>query len=586
MKLSHDFAELKPSYDVVVIGSGYGASVLATRLQERASGGGADKEPRVCVLERGRELEPGDFPSTLEALRETMQADVLGEPVGSRLGLFDFHVSRDIDVLVGCGLGGTSLINGSIAIQPDPRLFDESCWPQEIRDDRDCGKLEAYYDLARTVLRPAQYPSTMKTPAKLDALERASANSGGAFSRCFVNLHFGPAGTNPSGVHQRPCINCGDCVTGCNFEAKNTLPFTYLPLAKSFGAHIFTQCDVRYITKEPGGYAVHFQRVETGKEAVKIDHVVHARAVVIGAGVLGSTGILLRSSIPGLELSPRLGQRFSGNGDAVTLGYNCDPEVDTIGFGNAALTGERRPDRPTGATLLGIVDRRFPTEPALNGIIIEEGAFPSGLTKLLLPLVQLIAASGKETGTGIVHWLREREREGLDLVNDAKNGALDHTMLYFTMGHDGSAGTISLDGRGNTHISWPNLAEVPYFQVADGEVRKLTERLGGMHVRNPLWSNMLAKNLITVHALGGCAMGADVTSGVVDHAGRVFDGANAGAVHRGLYVADGSIIPMSLGVNPLLTITALSERVAENAADDLGYPARAPGGLAAWVYDA
>ena len=579
MKLSNDFDELQSDYDVVVIGSGYGASVLATRLQERASRGGMDSKPRVCVLERGREIESGAFPSELPALRNDTQLDILGDHVGTRLGLFDFHINRDVDVLVGCGLGGTSLINGSISIEPDPRVFDEDCWPEAIRKDRDNRSLAQYYKLARSVLRPAQYPVSQPTPAKLQALEQAAIKNGGPFSRCFVNLHFDEAGTNPSGVYQEPCISCGDCVTGCNFKAKNTIPFTYLPLAKSFGAHIFVQCDVRYVTKEEGCYVVHFQHITTGQEAVRIDGRVRAKAVVVGAGVLGSTAILLRSAGPGLEFSSRLGERFSSNGDAVTFGYNCDPEVDTIGFGHDALPpkSERRPNRPTGATLLGLVDQRYPDIPVLEGLIIEEGAFPSGLTKLLLPLVQIIVASGKETGTGLVRWLREREREGLDLLNDMENGALNHTMLYFTMGHDGSNGRISLDGKGNAQITWPDLAKAPYFEVADGRVRKLTESLGGMHVRNPLWSNTFGKNLITVHPLGGCAMGNDVATGVVDHLGRVFDPAHAdGAFHDRLYIADGSVIPMSLGVNPLLTITALAERTAQNAATELGYGAVAP----------
>src|SRR5579859_4496551 len=136
MRLSHDIREMHERYDVVVVGSGYGAAVLAARLQERASRGGEDGAPRVCVLERGREVEPGSFPNDPRAITADSQLTILGEHSGSRLGLFDYHVHRDLDVLVGCGLGGTSLINGGISIEPDSRVFDEPCWPDEIVADR------------------------------------------------------------------------------------------------------------------------------------------------------------------------------------------------------------------------------------------------------------------------------------------------------------------------------------------------------------------------------------------------------------------------------------------------------------------
>jgi cholesterol oxidase len=554
MALANDFSELEAEYNVVVVGSGYGASVCAARL--------AARYPGVCLLERGREYVAGDFPRDAEALlRESQFEDELGHQ-GNRLGLFDFHLNPAVEVLVGCGLGGTSLINGSIAIEPDPSVFEQPPWPNELRG----GALASYMTLARSVLRPSPYPSDWPVPAKLAALQKAASAIGATFSRVPLNIHFGPEGETSSGVYQKPCINCGDCVTGCNFDAKNTLPYTYLPLAKRAGARLFTQCDVRYVRKVSGGYEVDLRRIDSDPEQAPVDRTVRARAVVIGAGVLGSTGLLLRSATNGFEFSKRLGLSFSTNGDAISLGYDCDDRTDVLGFGDAALAGKVSP-MPVGATLLGVVDLRA-NAPLDEGIIIEDGAIPSGLATLLAPLVQVLALSASESRVGIVHWLRERQREALDLLGDRREGALNHSMVYLAIGHDGSAGRLFLDSFGNLRIDWPTLKDAPCFTRADKVTGQLTAALGGTHVRDPLASNPLMKSLTTVHPLGGCAMGSSVDDGVVDHLGRVYDGPS-GALHAGLYVADASVIPRSLGVNPLLTMTAIAERIAEAIATDL-----------------
>ena len=99
----------------------------------------------------------------------------------------------------------------------------------------------------------------------------------------------------------------------------------------------------------------------------------------------------------------------------------------------------------------------------------------------------------------------------------------------------------------------------PIFQRVQQNLIAATRPLGGTYLPNPLWAKVMGHSLITVHPLGGCPMGADVHHGVVNHQGKVL-GADGGAPHEGLYVTDGSVIPVPLGVNPLLTISALTER--------------------------
>lgn len=538
--------------DVVVIGSGYGAGVCAARLAEAGA--------TVCVLERGREFVPGQFPSKLADILGNVQIDNAWFGRGHRLGLYNCYVGADLDVVVGCGLGGTSLINANVTIKPDPRVFEQSAWPSAIREEAADHRLDSYFTRAWDVLFPARFPAGQRTPLKLAAMERNGAE------RCYVNVHFGPEPTNSVGVPQPSCTHCGDCVTGCNVGAKKTLCATYLPLAKSFGAKIFVQCDVQHLERHGDLWEVHFQQLETGSEPVKATCKLRARAVIVGAGVMGTTEILLRSQSLGLSLSSQLGARVSGNGDAFAFAYDCDDRLDSVG------TGRRRSARhPTGATILGVIDRR---EGELDkGVIIEEGAFPSGTAAALRKLMQLVASySGAETGHGFRHWVRERLAELRDLLGvRTRDGALNRTLLFLLMGHDGADGIIELDRRGRSRIKWPQLRDRAVFTAENDLARTLATTLGGMFVKDPLDTRLFLNNVLTVHPLGGCAMG-DRDAGFADHAGRVQ--ADDGSVQRGLYVADASVIPTSLGVNPLWTISALAERIAAHAVVDLGLAPR------------
>ncbi|TMQ21953.1 MAG: GMC family oxidoreductase [Deltaproteobacteria bacterium] len=559
--------------DVIVIGSGYGAGVCAARLAEAGA--------RVVVLERGREFGAAQrFPDTAQQIGDNVQIDSDLFSRRHRLGLYNFHINRDLDVLVGCGLGGTSLINANVAIKPDPRVLMQPMWPKKIREaaerkirdavDQEHPSLEAYFERARAVLDPAQYPDRPRIPRKLAAM----LAQGG--ERCLVNVHFGEDETNSIGVPQRPCNGCGDCITGCNFFAKKTLCFTYLPIAKSYGAKIFVQCDVSHIERASDGrWIVRYQRLSDGDEPVAADRSLTARSVIVGAGVLGTAGILLRSKAQGLAISDELGGRFSGNGDALALAYNCDQRLDTVGFGNRV--GDAPFARPAGldevgATILGLIDRRDGGK-LDDGIIIEEGAFPSGLARLLRVLVQAVAGvTGSETQHGFAHWFHERLEEGRDLFGDSREGALNRSLLFLVMGHDGADGFIELSSDGRPVVRWPQLHTRSLFTAEDRLAKVIAGRLGGMFVSDPLNTPLLMNNLITVHPLGGCPMADDGINGVVDSAGRVFS--DDGKTHPGLYVSDASVIPTSLGVNPLWTISALAEWIAENVARDLG---RVPG---------
>ena len=178
-----------------------------------------------------------------------MQAELPAGHSGSRTGLYDFYVNPDVNVFVGCGLGGTSLINGSVAAKPEPRVFEDPAWPAVLRED--LASLEEGFQRANEMLRPAQYPERYPDLPKLDALKQAASMLGQQCSRATIAVNF-DAGLNHVGVEQHACMLCGDCVTGCNYGAKNTLIYNYLPDARNFGAEIYTRTAVRQIERKEG----------------------------------------------------------------------------------------------------------------------------------------------------------------------------------------------------------------------------------------------------------------------------------------------------------------------------------------------
>jgi len=140
---------MRDQYDVVVVGSGYGGSIAASRLARAGR--------RVCLLERGKEFQPGEYPDSLTETMREFQVDSEVGHVGPATGLYDFHVNRDMNVFVGCGLGGTSLVNANVALRAESRVFEDPSWPQALRDDP--AGLDAFYERAQEMLKPVPYPT-------------------------------------------------------------------------------------------------------------------------------------------------------------------------------------------------------------------------------------------------------------------------------------------------------------------------------------------------------------------------------------------------------------------------------------------
>ncbi|GAA4699490.1 cholesterol oxidase [Phytohabitans rumicis] len=536
---------MRDHYDAVVVGSGYGGAVAAARL--------AMAGRRVCVLERGREFHPGQFPATLWAGAREFQVRAGARRWGSRTGLFELRTGDGIDVLVGCGLGGTSLINAGVAARPAPDVFDDDRWPSALRG-RGGDVLAPYFARAERMLGVTAYPDGWPGLAKLDALAKAAAAAGGEMTRAPVAVSFRD-GPNHVGVDQSACRLCGDCVTGCNHGAKNTVATNYLPLAVAHGAHVFCEAEARTVLPSPvGGWIVAFRAPGDGSGPSMF---VRATTVVLAAGALGSTELLFRSRAAGLALSPRLGHAFSGNGNALAYAYDGDNPVRGFGL------GRRDPDprAPVGPTIAGMLHVGGGDAPA---VLVEDGAVPAVL-RPLIPAV--LAAAGVAGGIpAAVRRVVRRLPAGLAGVFAGAGRPAQHTLMYLLVGDDPGDGRLTYGPEGlRMSSSWA--CDEVLSGAGAPVLRAASAALGAELVTARLSRPTSLDAPLTVHPLGGCPMGDDGATGVVDDRGRVFRG-GAEAVHDGLFVLDGAIVPRPLATNPLLTITALAERAADALVGD------------------
>lgn len=531
--------------EVVVIGSGYGGGVAARRLARAGR--------KVLVLERGKEWRSGEFPTTALEAAPQFQLDTPDRTEGSRTGLYDFRLNREVDVLVGCGLGGTSLINASVSLEADPAVFDDPRWPKAIAADP--AAIERGYQAAREMLRPQPYPTTAPPLPKLAALERSAQALGRPCTRAPINVTFAD-GSNAAGVEQRACVLCGDCVSGCNYAAKTTVDMTYLPDAKAHGAELYTEVTVRWIERVGDKYQVKWRWTEAADDSAL--RTLTADVVVLAAGALGSTELLLRSAQHGLSLSGAVGTAMSCNADYLAFSYNGDTAVHGVGYGDQGGLAQG----PVGPTITGMIGPA-PGQALTDQTLIEEGAIP-GLLADALPAAFAVAAAteGINTARGIKERLEQAGRAVESLVRGGRGayvGAVANTQTYLNIGFDAANGTMMLEDD-RLRIHWPGAGDQPIYRHMQQAVIGATQPANGIAIKEPTWNHVLHHNLITVHPLGGCPMGDDATRGAVNDRGQVFAGDTGTAVHTGLYVADGSIIPTSVGKNPLLTICALVER--------------------------
>ena len=522
-------------FAVVVIGSGYGASIAAAKLSQHLR-----EDQRICILERGKEWLPGTFPDTFANVSGSSRANIAGPTKGQvtqPLGLFNIMFNDEVNVLSGSGLGGGSLINASIALQPDAEMFQQAQWPLALRDNR---VLQPYFRSVgeNLALTRSAYDLTPKMRVRRLAAERINRDPR-FYDRSNVSVmydyrHLDQKLRNRQGMIQRPCTLCGDCINGCNVGAKNTLAMNYLPVARHNGTEMYTQVEVKSINKLDGYYRINAEYVDVTQNKVTRHPVsINSKIVVMGAGSPASAGLLLDSQAPNFQFSPFLGRGWSSNGD--TIGFVLGLPKGTNISGQGAFETTKRPVGPTVQTSL----HYYKDRELKQRLLIQDAAIPRGISNLFTALL--------------------------------RDPAMDKSMVMLGMGHDKAEGRL-VKKAGRWQIKWEGLKESEYRKMAFGEFDRLAKASGGQYKRLKAFGD----NLVTVHPLGGCGMSDNPLHGTTNHLGQVYDGRNGGyegesadvagsaAVHQGLYVADGSLMSTALGVNPYMTIGALSERIAHH----------------------
>jgi cholesterol oxidase len=520
-----------PVYDAVVIGSGYGGGVAASRLARMGL--------RLAVLEQGRIWRPGDFPvsgkARLATLRLTGRAPKLGDPAG----LYYLSVGKGLTVFGASGLGGGSLINAGVVLRPDLGRLREAGWPDAVVSD---GLLLKGLERAEAMLGVAPVPRPERF-AKFAGMRRAAEASGRSVQLPAMTISHRP-GANAAGVMQYACRHCGDCWSGCNVGAKNTVGITYMADAIDHGAAVFCESRAQSISKTESGWEIVVQDLSRAGASRRIE----APILVLAAGTLGTAELLLRAQQRGLKLSAKLGEKFSANGDDLVFADKLDEPVNAIatGFPPQAPRGTA-PVGPHSMALIDLGDEHGP-------VWVHDGTMMA-LMAALAPLENL---------------LKLKVWNAVRLLKEGIYGAeMIRSQILYVVAHDDASGRLRLQ---NDHVivDWPGYSNAPERVRAEQKVKGMIESMGGVFVGNPFAMAAFGGNRIIAHPLGGCAMGETVEQGVVGPDGRVFDPTKGPrGVHDGLYVCDGAAVPSAIGVSPLLTITALAERAMILAAEQL-----------------
>ncbi len=507
--------------DYVVIGSGFGGSVSALRL--------AEKGYKVIVIEKGKWFnKPEDFPKTNWNLRKWLWLPQLRWS-----GLLKLTFFRHVAVLSGVGVGGGSLVYANTLPVPKSPFFKSGSWNTLCDWEQE---LAPFYTLAKKMLGAEKHPYTSKSEVVMQELANV-LNQPSAFEKTDVAVYFGqPNVTQPDpyfegkGPDRTGCIQCGGCMLGCRHNAKNTLDKNYLHLAQHYDCNIIAKTlvyDVIPLNADGSdGYEV---LCKDALSAFPKKKKIRTKGVVFAGGVLGTLGLLLRlqtTSLP--NLSRTVGKGVRTNSESLIGVTTFDKATNFskgIAIGSIVHLDENRHIEPVKYSE-GSGFWRLLMAPMIQGTTLLSRIFKMVKAICLEPIAYLktFFVSDWSKRTQILLYM-----ESIDStlkMQRSKFGLLKTTI-----------------DEGKPPTAFNPIAQTLAKEVAtivNGKAMVIsTEALFGIPT--------------TAHILGGACMGKDAENGVINKNNQVFNYSN-------MLVCDGSMISANIGVNPSLTITAITER--------------------------
>jgi cholesterol oxidase len=526
---------MEPDYDVLIIGSGFGGSVSALRLTEKGY--------RVGVLEAGRRFADAEFAKTSWNLRKFLWAPRLG-----MYGIQRIHLLRNVMILAGAGVGGGSLNYANTLYVPPEPFFADQQWAH-ITDWR--AELMPHYNQAQRMLGVVTNP----TFTDADRIMKEVADDmgvGDTFVPTPVGVFFGPGDTKTpgkrvpdpyfggAGPERTGCIECGSCMTGCRYGAKNTLVKNYLGLAESHGAQVLPMTTVTgFRQRSDGLWEVSTAR--TGRWLRRSRKTYTATHLIMAAGTFGTQKLLFKMRDTGRlpRLSNQLGVLTRTNSESIVGAGRLQARPDLDLTHGVAITSSIHPTADTHV------------EPVRYG----KGSNAMGL------LQTLMTDGAGPGGTDVPRWRQLLDQAGADprkmlrMLNPRQWS--ERTVIALVMQHlDNSITTFTHRGRLGirrmTSKQGHGLPNPTWIPAGNEVTRRIAEKIDG--VAGGTWGELFNIPL-TAHFLGGAAIGDSPEHGVIDPYQRVYG-------YPTMSVMDGAAISSNLGVNPSLSITAQAERAA------------------------
>lgn len=524
-------------YDYIIVGSGFGGSVSALRL--------AQKGYSVIVIESGKRWTSTDFPKTNWSLRKYLWMPKLGF-----YGIQRINLLNDFLLVSGSGVGGGSLVYACTLYVPKSKFFNSPTYSKMGGEKA----LLPYYSIASHMLGVTENPRLWE-PDRLLLETAKTFGKENTFQRTPVGIYFGNEKSKAktkdpyfegAGPDRDPCNFCGGCMVGCRHNAKNTLDKNYLFLAESLGAKILPETKVIRLTplnekgildpEATGDFGFELSTESTTGWFGFPKKTFRAKNVVLSAGVMGTVGLLLKMQQENqlIRLSSVLGDTVRTNSETVLPVTVSDKNADySTGI---AITSSVHPDENThiepvryskGSDFFGL----------LASVMIDGGGFFPRPVKFLWTLIR-----------HPIYFLKAHNPFGF---------AQKSIIILVMQTIDNSVRLVR-----KRRFLWPfsktmtsalstGLPTPTYIPIANAFTRKLAEIVGGIP-RSSLNDTLLSAP-VTGHIMGGCIVGENEDKGVIDYDNKVFG-------YQNLYVCDASMLTVNLGVNPSLTITALSER--------------------------